>query len=248
MKAVILAAGRGSRLGSVTGGRPKCLLSFGGRTILDRQIDALLGAGVAEIALVVGHAKQQLIAHVHGRYEGEAGRISFIENPEYADTNNMVSLWLAREWLGDDPFVCLNADVLCHRGVVQRAVEARGDLVVLIDREYREETTKVRIEDDRVVALAKTITRANFDGTFVNIATFSAAGGRTLFAAAEEMFAAGQRNQFYNDVLHLLAGRGVAVGYEEIGDLPWAEIDDGQDLAYAQREVLPRIAAVEAVV
>jgi choline kinase len=118
VKAVILAAGRGTRIQELTHGLPKCLLSFEDRNILDFQLGGLLQAGISKIAIVVGHAKEAIVDHVARHYLNKHAGITFITNPEFACTNNIYSLWLTRDWLGGDAFFCLSADVLFHPGIL----------------------------------------------------------------------------------------------------------------------------------
>ena len=93
MKALILAAGRGTD-----------------STILDQQIGNLFAAGVLEIGIVVGYEKDQIIEHVERTYTHCLRRFRFFVNPRCMETNNICSLWIAREWVQDDAFVVLNAD------------------------------------------------------------------------------------------------------------------------------------------
>lgn len=241
MKAIILAAGRGSRIYSVTRGMPKCLLPFGEQTILDLQIENLFLAGITDVAIVVGYRKNVIIHHVEQEHWDKLKHIEFITNPEFASTNNMYSLWLARDWLAGAPFLCLNADVLFHPDILPPAVATREDLCVIIDRHYREETTKVITRGHRVLALSKSISPQECTGTFINISSFSGSGPRILFARAESLFAKGERNQFYNDVLSQLAAEGVRVGFTENTGLPWAEVDDADDLLFARTQVYPEL-------
>jgi choline kinase len=92
MKALILAAGRGTRIHSVHGDHPKCLIQFDGSksTILDHQIKSLFSAGVADIGIVVGYEKDQIIQHVFKHYRDHRSRFHFIENTAFAKTNNIV--------------------------------------------------------------------------------------------------------------------------------------------------------------
>ena len=119
MKALILAAGQGTRIRSAHADCPKCLIPCNDRgwTIVDQQIESLLEAGVTEIGLAVGYEKGQIIRHVSRYYQRRLARFRFIENPVFAETNNIYSLWLARDWLKDDPFIVLNADVICDAGL-----------------------------------------------------------------------------------------------------------------------------------
>lgn len=243
MRAVILAAGRGTRIAEITGGRPKCLLSFGDRTLLDVQIESLVGLGVTDLAIVVGHGRDQIADHVARRRFGPFAHVELVTNLEFAATNNMYSLWLARHWLSGERFVCLNADVLCHPDILRPAVAARHDLSLVIDRQFRDETTKVILRNGRVLALSKFISRQRADGTFVGIATFSPRGSRLLFAKAEALFADGHVDRFFNDVIGELAAERVPVHFTETGGLSWAEVDDSSDLRFARTAVYPQIQA-----
>src|SRR5262249_62384575 len=121
MKAVILAAGQGTRIRFVDGERPKCLIEVDESTILDHQLDALSLAGINDIAIVVGYEKEQINAHVRTRRFGSHQNIQFIENPAFALSNNICSLWLALEWLRGDSFVVFNADVIFLPQIPQTA-------------------------------------------------------------------------------------------------------------------------------
>lgn len=231
-------------MASVANGRVKCLLPFGEQTILDHQIDSLRQSGVDEIAIVVGHAKDQIIQHVGARYAQTIDQFEFVDNPRFEHTNNMYSLWRARTWLGESSFVCINGDTLCHPEIVKAAARADSNISVAIAREFREETTKVITDQASVVRLSKTVTREQHNATFVGVAKFSADGARQLFDRAEAMFADGQIQQHFNDVIDALVAEGVTVGYTESVDLPWAEVDDPADWQFANANVFPRLAAM----
>src|SRR5262252_11073231 len=112
MKAVILAAGQGTRIRSVHGEHPKCLIEVDNTTILDHQLEALEMVGINEVGIVVGYEKEQIIDHVRRKAKSIRQRIHFIENPAFGTTNNIYSLWVASEWLRSDSFIVLNADVI----------------------------------------------------------------------------------------------------------------------------------------
>lgn len=241
MKAVILAAGLCTRIRQSTKGLPKCLLKFGDSAILDYQIDSLFEAGITSLAIVVGYGKEHIIEHVAKRHAGKSRLISFVENPQFAFTNNIYSLWLANEWIGENDFICLNSDVLYHPRIILPAVSTRADISVIIDQEWRDETMKVIIRDGTVRAMSKAIPREEFSGTYANITTFSRRIRGQFFGAMEELIAAGHVNVFFNAAVERLIGRGVPVSYTPTGGLPWAEVDDASDLWYAQTQVYPRL-------
>jgi choline kinase len=172
MKAVILAAGQGTRIRAVHGERPKCLITVDDKTILDHQIEGLLPSGIDEIAIVVGYEKQQIIRHVHRRFGRHTPKITFIENPAFAITNNIYSLWLAREWIRGDGFVCLNADVVFDPQILSAAIRTGSHVSMIVDPEWRDETMKVIIAEGQVVRMSKKISRLEFSGTYIGITVF----------------------------------------------------------------------------
>src|SRR5215475_10317776 len=101
MKALILAAGRGTRINSVHGDHPKCLIrsDADGMSILDHQIESIFASGVREIGIVVGYEKHQIVDHISRNYGTYGRRFRFIENPLFATTNNIYSFWLAGSWI-----------------------------------------------------------------------------------------------------------------------------------------------------
>lgn len=241
MKAVILAAGVGRRIHPVTNGLPKCLLPFGGQAILDFQVDSLVQAGITEVAIVVGHGKEHIVDHIARRHPGKWDSITFITNPRFAVTNNIYSLWLAREWVGASDFVCLNADVLYHPQIIVPAVATQADISVIIDREWRNETMKVIIQAGQVLAMSKAISRQDFSGIYIGITTFSQPVCRPLFAAIEALIGEGRVQEFFNVAVEQLIASGTRVSFTETAGLPWAEVDDANDLRFARSVIHPRL-------
>lgn len=243
MKAVILAAGFCSRIRSITNGVPKSLLRFGDRTILDFQIESLFDAGIETIAIVTGYGKEHIIEHIAQRHPEKRDSIRFVVNPKFATTNNIYSLWLARGWVGESDFICLNADVLYHPRIILPAVSTRADISMIIDKEFREETMKVIIEDGKVLAMSKSIPRQEAKGTYIGITTFSRRICRPLFAAIADLIAEDGANEFFNVAVERLIASGTPVRFTTTKGLPWAEVDDPDDLRYAQTRVYPRLVA-----
>ena len=242
MKAVILAAGQGTRIRSVHGERPKCLIEFEESTILDHQLEALYLAGVNDVAIVVGYEKEQIIAHVAHRNHSNQQKIHFIENRSFALTNNIYSLWLALEWLSGDSFLCLNADVIFDPGILGLAIRANAPISMIVDPSWRDETMKVIIAGDRVLRMGKKISREEFSGTYIGITLFNRAIQKTFFAKMEDLISRGQLNVFFNAAVQELVDEGIQVGFTTTAGLPWAEIDDPLDLTFAQQSVFPQLA------
>jgi choline kinase len=242
MKAVILAAGQGTRIRSVHGEHPKCLIEVDGSTILDHQLEALSMAGVNDVAIVVGYEKEQIISHVRARSLTNNRPIHFIENPAFSITNNIYSLWLALDWLTGDSFIVLNADVIFDPGILESAVRPNAPISMIIDPLWRDETMKVIIEGDRVVEMSKQIPREEFSGTYIGITVFSKSIQNQFFRKMNKLIESGRVNEFFNIAMQQLANEGLHIGFTSTEGLAWAEIDDPVDLSFAQRNVFPQLA------
>ena len=241
MKAVILAAGRGTRIESATHGLPKSLLEFGGQAILDYQIEALWAAGISQIGIVIGHRGERIVEHIARNFSDELDSFHFIRNPLFATTNNICSLWLAREWIGSDAFLCLNADVLFHPAILVPAVAAQRPVSMIVDPEWRDETMKVVIRNGSVVRMSKSISRADYSGTYLGITAFSRQVVPSLFKEIRTVIAEGGVNEFFNVAVQRLIERGLRVGFTLTERLPWAEVDDPADLRFARTYVHPHL-------
>jgi choline kinase len=247
MKAVILAAGQGTRIRAVHGEHPKCLIEVENKTILDHQIEGLCGAGIDEIAIVVGYEKHQIIRHVQRRFGRCAPKIDFIENSAFAITNNIYSLWLAREWVRGDGFACLNADVIFDPQILNSALKMDSLVSMIVDREWRDETMKVIISNGRVIRMSKKISKPEFSGTYIGITVFHQAVNARFFAKMEDLVGTGRVNEFFNVAVQELADEGLRVGFTTTAGSPWAEIDDPVDLTFAQQNVFPQFALAATV-
>lgn len=243
MKAIILAAGQGTRIRAVLGDRPKCLIRCDntGWTILDHQIDALFSAGVTDIGIVVGYEKDQIIRYVKRRHRGSLYRFRFIENPAFAETNNIYSLWMARAWLKGSAFVVLNADVVFDEQILPPAVSSGAPITMIVDPAWRDETMKVITEGNRVVRMSKQISQHEFSATYIGITVVDAEAHGSLFGRIGDLIRRGDDRVFFNAAVQELADEGLHVAYTETFGLPWAEIDDPGDLAFAKLHVFPKL-------
>src|ERR1700739_1942726 len=99
--------------------------------------------------MCVGYEKKQIINHIMSRKPSHFQRIHFIENPAFAITNNIYSLWLALEWVRGDSFIVLNADVIFDAEVLDIAVRTNAPISMIVDPLWRDETMKVIIHGGR---------------------------------------------------------------------------------------------------
>lgn len=236
MTGVILAAGRGARLNGDRSDMPKCLVTIGGETLLSRNIRLLRRAGIDDIAIVVGCAAETV--------RRTCSDVTFVENPIYAQTNSLYSLWLARPLLTSG-FVVMNCDVLLHPQLLSDLLTARHeDAILLAYREpgtsYGDEEMKVRVRGGRVVEMSKAMPPEEADGENVGVVKFGAAGARLLVSKMDALIAAGEQKAWVPKAFAAVAAERPLYAIGTRG-FPWTEIDFPEDYRRAVEVVLPEI-------
>jgi choline kinase len=238
MRAVILAAGKGSRLEGASL-KPKCLLEVGGVTLLERQLDAVRRAGVTDIVVVVGFRSDSI------RRECD-GDVRFVDNHDYATTGSLYSLWLAREYLLDG-FVMFNSDVLFHPRLLTMLLQSPcKDALLIADADAAQlgdEEMKVRVERGRVVDISKDMEPRDAHGENVGIVKFSADGATALVGYMNSLIEAGTVREWAPRAFREFALHHPLSVVSTCG-LPWIEIDFPEDYRRAVAEVYPRIEAL----
>ena len=120
MKAVILAAGRGTRLPEITKNKPKSLIKIAGKTILERQIDILLRNNIKEIYIVVGYKAEKIKDKIK-----KFRNIEIIENKYYATTDNIYSLYLTQDKVKNNEFILLNGDTVFEENIIRELISKK---------------------------------------------------------------------------------------------------------------------------
>ncbi|MGE5358596.1 MAG: NTP transferase domain-containing protein [Bacteroidales bacterium] len=236
-RAIILAAGRGSRLNGSADGDPKCLLRLGGMTLLERQICSLRSAGIDEVAVVVGCQADRV-----QRIVGSAAH--YVENVRYAQTNSLYSLWLARPLLMDG-FVLLNCDVLFHPQLLDDLLTARCENAAVVAfpgavAELGDEEMKVKVRRGRVMDFSKQLPVDEADGENVGMLKFGASASQSLVGHLDRIVAAGGSRDWAPRAFAALAAEAPIWAIGTRG-YPWIEIDFPEDYERARSEVLPAI-------
>ncbi|MFH1573956.1 MAG: phosphocholine cytidylyltransferase family protein, partial [Acidobacteriota bacterium] len=223
MRAVILAAGAGTRLNPLTNGCPKCLVDVGGRLLIDYQLEALSRAGVEDIVLVVGFEAEQI-----RRYCGT--RVRYIDNADYATTNSIYSLHLAAAELDTATFL-FNCDIIFHAEMLRRMLDSGHPNVVGVDSRAERVPREMNVAFDpqgRVWAISKELDPARAQGVSVQLVKFDACGADQVRQEVGRLVAQQRRDVFppsaYGPLIQ--AGSLYAV---DAGDLAWGEIDSLED-------------------
>ncbi len=185
---VILAAGMASRLRPLTDERPKCLLTVGTRTLLERTVDALLQAAIKEIVVVTGYRSEMIRQFLTTHYDKESATFHFIHNADYEHNNNIFSLWLARSVVEGRTFLLLDSDILFDPAIVARMAEQPGTSLALNRHELGDEEIKVITDaDGYVTEISKTCSIEAAIGESVGIEKMMADYSTALFRELEQM-------------------------------------------------------------
>jgi len=240
-KAIILAAGVGSRLRPLTDDRPKCLLEVGGRMIIDHQVNALRRFGISDVIVVVGYCGDQIRQHL-------GDRVRYIDNERYERTNSLYSLWLAREELLPGSLI-LNSDVLAPPLLFERLLQAPAPDAILAERgdAFEAEDMKVMLDGGRVVDFGKDLPPERAHAHNVGVAKFSAEGASRLVDCLERLVATGHENDWVPVAFREFASHWPLSAVTTDG-LPWIEIDYVADLTRARLEIAPALLALESAV
>ena len=248
MKAIIVAAGPGSRLNPLTNERPKCLLQVGGKTILERALEALRENEINRIAVVRGYYSQLI----------DYPNITYYENPNYRDNNILRSLFYAEREMDDD-FIFSYSDIIFSSEIVAKLIECEAEIAVTVDTNWLQhyegrdlhpisEAELVKFENDRIVKIGKQVVHPDeTHGEFIGLAKFTKSGAEAMRTAyhriAEErptapfQHAAFLEKAYMTDMLQELVDNGSLVQSSDI-EGGWMEIDTPQDLERAQRQFI----------
>ena len=186
MKAVILAAGMASRLRPLTDKCPKCLLTVGSRSLLQRTVDSVKAAGINDLTVVTGYREEMIRSFLTEHYPDM--RLTFINNDDYTTTNNIYSLWLARTSVDGEDFILLDSDILFDPAVVKRIAENDNTALAVNTHKLGEEEMKVIVDDNNMVTeISKTLDISRALGESVGIEKIKADYSKALYAELEKM-------------------------------------------------------------
>lgn len=186
MIGVILAAGMAKRLRPLTDERPKCLLTVGQRTLLQRTVDGIIAAGISELVVVTGYRAQMIRDFLTLHYPDLT--IHFIDNPDYAHNNNIFSLWLTRPYTEGRDFLLLDSDILFDPQIIPAVLSAEGSALALNRHELGEEEIKVIVDDqNHVVEISKVCSIEQAIGESVGIEKMEAGYSAALFRELQQM-------------------------------------------------------------
>jgi choline kinase len=224
----------------LTRNTPKALLDLGrGVTVIESQLASIREAGLVNVTLVVGFLAEQVEAKVR-RFDGL--KVDFVYNPFFDVSNNLVSLWMARHVMGDE-FISINGDDVFHADVLRTLAAAAQppDITMVIDRKprYEAEDMKVVVHADRVLEVSKQVPLDRANGESIGIIRYSGAGARAMRDMLDEMVRRPEgKTVFYLEAIQQLANQGFPIGFVEVDQTLWSEIDFHPDLDLIRQNVM----------
>ena len=235
MKAIILSAGQGSRLGHLTSDRPKCLIDFSGRTLLDRQLDTLAANGVEDVVVVTGFRDDQVEAALARRAGGP--RVRTIYNPFYKVADNLGSLFIAKHELTHDCLVW-NGDTLVSNTLMARVVaNQQPGICVTIDRKPDYDDDDMKVVTDaagRLHAIGKRLPQGNVNAESIGLLAFRQGGAAQFAEAIERAIRTAEGTTiWYLRVIHQIAQKADVWTFDIQGE-EWGEVDFPPDVEAAR--------------
>ena len=186
MIGVILAAGMAKRLRPLTDNCPKCLLQVGSKTLLQRTVDAMLSVGVESLVVVTGYKGDMIRSFITKMYPSV--HVVFLDNTDYANNNNIFSLWMVGQEVRGKDFLLMDSDILCDPAVVAAVASKEQSSLAVNRHELGEEEMKVVVDEDmNIVEISKTCSPKEALGESVGIEKITADYSEALFRELDVM-------------------------------------------------------------
>lgn len=241
MQALMLAAGMGKRLGKFTNNNTKCMVEVAGEKLIDRAIDAIILAGIKKFILVIGYKGENLKNYISTKYENSDLEFVFIENVDYATSNNIYSFYLAKDYMLEDDTVLLESDLIYDKTLIKKLIEfPEKDVVTVAKYESWMDGTVVVCDEKNNVS--QFIEKMDMDLMLsssyyktVNIYKFSREFFKQYYLPFLEAYMQScGLNSYYETVLKVISNLShTNLKAMLMGNMPWYEIDDEQDLDIA---------------
>jgi choline kinase len=229
IQALIVAAGKSTRLYPLTRNMPKCLIEIGGKTIIARNIDTMLKNNVDDIIVVTGFGEDRLSEHI-----GNRGRC--IYNPFFEVTGILASTWLGLKAIQND-FIFSYSDIIYDTDILKGIIEYPAKCVIGVKKHgIGRDAEKVKIRGKRVSAISKDLSEFESDGEFIGIAKFVGPVAKTFRSTVEEL---ARENTFpeydFINAIERLLLKGQKIVPYVVGAEKWIDIDSLDRLEEAKR-------------
>ncbi len=224
MRALLLAAGKGTRISRYLSGNPKCTVDIGGQPLICYTLELLRRKGITETAMVLGY-KADIIKETVKEYD-----VTFYYNPFYDVTNSIASAWFARDFFKDtEDILIMNADVFLEEGILDEIMESPLSPVLFSDETRKEEADyKFFYKDQILLKYGKELTGEDITGEYIGAAKMKAEFIPQFVRQLETMIGKQQHSVWWENVLYAMTGeRDIYV--QNVENKFWAEVDYIED-------------------
>ncbi|MET8154017.1 phosphocholine cytidylyltransferase family protein [Actinoplanes sp. NPDC049668] len=237
MIGLVLAAGAGRRLRPYTDTLPKALVPVDGETtIMDISLRNLAAAGLTDVTIVVGYCAGAVEERKDAFEQKYGVKITLVHNDKAEEWNNAYSLWLARDRFAEGALL-VNGDTVHPVSVEQTLLGSRGPGILLavdnVKKLADEEMKTVFSADGRLTKITKLMDPAEAFGEYIGATVIEASAAADLADALKTTWER-DPNLYYEDGYQEYANRGGEIRAATIGDIPWVEVDNHDDLAKAR--------------
>src|SRR3989338_2613137 len=227
MQAIILAAGRGSRMGEFTKDIPKPLIQIGGKTIMEHILDALHACGIFDVIVVVGYKGSIIEDTIGSRYKN--CMLTYIFNKDFKKSDNLYSLWLAHKYVTSNGMIFLNGDTIFHESILRHLIEDSCKDGLIASVSAGEEKNPIVIHEDRgrIVEIGHSIS-LEVNGVASGLYKLSQETSASYFKEAEKVFANGPQKGGFVITIQRLAS---SIHFQAIRseDRRWININTPSD-------------------
>lgn len=237
MQAILMAAGKGSRLGALVADRPKSFVEIKGASLIDINVHMLKEFGIEDIIIVTGcHADK-----FEDKFRGKKD-IKLVYNPFYGFTNVIGSFYMGMEELHDD-FIYMHADTLCAPSILEDLIASKSEIALPVDEgPCDEEAMKVSSENGRVKAISKKLDVHDCDGEFIGIAKIAGSVLPELRKNTRKLLRQEKFSEYFEAALEkTILEQDCKVEIIDTGARFWAEIDFLEDYQRACENIPPEL-------
>ena len=231
MRAILIAAGKGTRLYPLTKNTPKSLLEVGaGITLLETQLHSLRENDIQDVIIIVGYRAEQIEAKIH-QYKKDFN-ITTVYNPFYDCSNNLISVWMARHYM-EDEFITINGDDLFAPAVIETLIQSKHNITMVIDEKdhYDDDDMKVVHSEGLIREVSKKVDIERANGESIGMIKFCGQGPDIYKNVLEDMVRDPEnRNVFYLKAIQEVINRGYPVHFAVCQESDWGELDFHPDL------------------
>ena len=232
MKALMLAAGKGTRISRYLNGKPKCTVDIGnGMHLIRYTVDMLRKKGIEDIAVVTGYQHQVITALLSDC------NVKFYHTPFFDVTNSIASAWFAKEFFADDDLLIMNADVFCEESLYDEILGIEVNPVMIYDSTRIEEADyKFFCPEGKIIKYGKELSKEETTGEYVGIAILKKDFLPRFVQRLEEMIDRQEHGVWWENVLYSMSAEEPIYAYDIMPKF-WAEVDYIEDYQRIQKFV-----------